>query len=88
MPPASSELIERIPGGRAFLALSRRVRTLIVAGVLFIVLFLLALLMPVPYVILVPGPTYNTLGKDPYGSDAVVVLSGKTSRSTSGPHTG
>ena len=84
MPPAPSELIERIPGGRAFAALSRRVRTLIVAGVLFLVLFLLALLMPVPYVILVPGPTYNTLGRDPYGKDSVIVLTGKTARATSG----
>ena len=39
-------------------------RTLIVAGVLFLVLFVLALTMPVPYVILSPGPTYNTLGTD------------------------
>jgi PDZ domain-containing protein len=52
--------------------------------VLFVVLFLLALLMPVPYVILVPGPTYNTLGKDPYGKDAVIVLTGKSARATSG----
>ena len=56
--------IEQIPGGAAFAALSRRVRTLIVAGVLFVVLFVLALTLPVPYVILSPGPTYNTLGTD------------------------
>ena len=84
MPPASRQLIERIPGGAAFAALSRRVRTLIVAGVLFLVLFLLAVLMPVPYVVLVPGPTYNTLGRDPYGKEAVIVLTGKSARSTSG----
>ncbi len=83
-PPESTRLIERIPGGARFAGLSRRVRTLIVSGVLFVVLFLLALLMPVPYVILVPGPTYNTLGRDPYGKDAVVVLTGKTARPTSG----
>ena len=54
--------LERIPGGRGFASLSRRVRTLIVATVLFLVLFILLLTMPVPYVVLSPGPTYNTLG--------------------------
>jgi PDZ domain-containing protein len=76
--------IERIPGGRAFAAMSRRVRTLTVAGVLFVVLFLVALFLPVPYVILTPGPTYNTLGRDPFSSDAVVVLTGRTANATSG----
>jgi PDZ domain-containing protein len=76
--------IERIPGGRGFASLSRRVRTLIVAGVLFLVLFLVALFMPVPYVILVPGPTYNTLGNDPTGNGPVVVLTGRTANPTSG----
>lgn len=41
---------------------SRRVRTLIVAGGLFLVLLVLAMTLPVPYVVLTPGPTYNTLG--------------------------
>src|SRR4051812_13623049 len=76
--------IERVPGGRAFASLSRRVRTLIVAGVLFLVLFLLALFLPVPYVILTPGPTYNTLGTDPFSKDPVIVLGGKGSSRTSG----
>jgi PDZ domain-containing protein len=53
--------IERIPGGRGFAALSRRVRTLIVAAVLFVVLFALVLTLPVPYRVLSPGPTCNTL---------------------------
>lgn len=69
--------LEKIPGGRGFAALSRRVRTLIVAGVLFLVLFLLALTMPVPYVILSPGPTYNTLGTDDNGN-TIIVINGKT----------
>jgi len=43
---------------------NRRIRTLIVCGVLFVVLFVLALVVPVPYVILSPGPTFNTLGAD------------------------
>lgn len=42
--------------------LSRRIRTLIVSGVLFAVLFVLSVTLPVPYVILSPGPAYNTLG--------------------------
>src|SRR3954469_21470192 len=76
--------IERVPGGRAFASLSRRVRTLIVAGVLFLVLFLVALFLPVPYVILTPGPTYNTLGTDPFSKDPVIVLGGKQASRTSG----
>ena len=40
---------------------------LVVAGVLFLVLFFVALFMPVPYVILGPGPTLNTLGTDDHG---------------------
>ena len=76
--------IDRIPGGRRFAALSRRVRTLIVAGVLFLVLFVLALVLPVPYVILSPGPTYNTLGQDPFSKDPVIVLNGHPAKPTSG----
>ena len=39
-----------------FGGISRRVRTLIVAGALFLVLLVLAMTLPVPYVILSPGP--------------------------------
>jgi PDZ domain-containing protein len=59
------------------------VRTLAVAGVLFVVLFILALTMPVPYVILSPGPTVNTLGADVNG-DIVIVIEGRKSATTSG----
>jgi PDZ domain-containing protein len=75
--------IERIPGGRAFAALSRRVRTLAIAGVLFVVLFILALTMPVPYVILSPGPTLNTLGTDRFGN-TIIVIEGKKPVKTTG----
>jgi PDZ domain-containing protein len=75
--------IERVPGGRAFASLSRRVRTLAIAGVLFLVLFILALTMPVPYVILSPGPTFNTLGTDGNGN-MIVVIEGKKPTTTSG----
>lgn len=65
--------VEQLPGGRAYAALSRRVRTLIVTSVLFLVLFALALTLPVPYVILTPGPTYNTLGTDRAGNQIIKV---------------
>lgn len=42
--------------------MSRRVRTLLVAATLFLVLLILSMTLPVPYVVLSPGPTYNTLG--------------------------
>ncbi len=54
----------QLAGARFVGALSRRVRTLIVSGVLFLVLLILTLTLPVPYVILSPGPTCNTLGTD------------------------
>jgi PDZ domain-containing protein len=73
----------RIPGATAFAALSRRVRVLLVGGVTFIVLFALALTMPVPYVILSPGPTYNTLGSDDSGQE-IIVIKGANAKSTSG----
>ncbi len=61
-------------------SLSRRVRTLIVAGVAFIVLFALALTMPVPYVILSPGPTYNTLGtyRNGRATQKIIGIDGRT----------
>ena len=52
------------PAARLVGALSRRVRTLIISGVLFLVLLILTLTLPVPYVILSPGPTCNTIGTD------------------------
>jgi Lon-like protease len=62
---------------------SRRVRTLLVAGVLFLVLFVLALLMPVPYVVLSPGPTLNTLGTDSDGRP-IITIKGRQSNQTTG----
>lgn len=63
--------------------MSRRVRTLLVGGVLFLVLFILALTLPVPYVILSPGPTYNTLGTDQSGAQ-IIVIKGTTPKATTG----
>lgn len=74
--------IERIPGGRAFASLSRRVRTLVIAAGLFVVLFVLALTLPVPYVILAPGPTYNTIGV--VNRQQVIMIDGHASNKTTG----
>lgn len=71
-----------LPVVRTYLALSRRVRALLVAAVLFLVLFVLALTMPVPYVILTPGPTYNTLGTDPAGHSIIKISGIKTNKTT------
>ena len=63
--------------------MNRRTRTLLVSGVLFVVLFVLALTLPVPYVVLSPGPTYNTLGNDTAGR-TIIVINGTTSNQTTG----
>lgn len=62
--------------------LSRRVQTLIVGGVLFVVLAIVALTVPVPYVILGPGPTVNTLGT--YDKQQVIIITGKKQNAVSG----
>lgn len=72
-----------IPGLRVFLALSRRVRALLLTLVLFAVLFALALTLPVPYVVLSPGPTFNTLGTDDQGRE-IIVIEGHQVRDTAG----
>jgi PDZ domain-containing protein len=72
-----------IPGVRGFLGLSRRVRALLAALVVFLVLFILAITMPVPYVELSPGPTFNTLGTDGQGN-AIIVIKGHAANDTSG----
>lgn len=62
--------------------MSRRVRTLLVSGVLFVVLFVLALTLPVPYVILSPGPTINTLGTEQ--GQQIIVINGRQANHTTG----
>lgn len=64
-------------------SLSRRVRALLVAAVLFLILFILALTLPVPYVVLSPGPTFNTLGSDDQGR-TIIVIDGHKTNKTSG----
>jgi Lon-like protease len=62
---------------------TRRVRTLVVVGVLFVVAFFGATLMPVPYVVLSPGPTVNTLGADE-NDHQIIVLKGRQANATTG----
>ncbi len=62
--------------------LSRRVQTLIVGGALFVVLAIVGLAVPVPYAILGPGPTVNTLGT--YDKQQVIAINGKTANKVSG----
>jgi Lon-like protease len=62
---------------------TRRTRTLVVAGVLFVAAFFAAVFMPVPYVILSPGPTVNTLGSDGQGHQ-IIVFRGRQPKQTTG----
>lgn len=61
---------------------SRRVRTLVVSAVLFAVLLILAMTLPVPYVVLTPGPTCNTLST--CDGEQVIKITGTALRRTSG----
>lgn len=79
-PPAPPR---RPSGWRAVASLSRRVRTLLVAAVVFVVLFALLLTLPVPYVVLTPGPTFNTLGSDQFHKP-VITISGVPVRQADG----
>jgi PDZ domain-containing protein len=86
-PETGHQVAERAPRPSAakarVLGVSRRVRTLIVSGALFLVLFILALTLPVPYVVLSPGPTFNTLATDDHG-DSIIVIKGASQRSVTG----
>lgn len=67
--------------------ISRRVRTLIVSGALFFVLLVVAMTLPVPYIVLSPGPTYNTLGTttDSNGKQQEIIgIDGRTPNKTTG----
>lgn len=62
--------------------MSRRAVTLLIAGVGVIGALLVAAVVPVPYVALMPGPTYNTLG--PLGGKPIVEINGHRTYPTSG----
>jgi Lon-like protease len=63
--------------------MSRRSLTLLIASVGTAVAIAVSVLIPVPYVILGPGPTLNTLGNDSSGHPLITV-SGRASYPTSG----
>lgn len=61
----------------------RRTLTLYISAVAVIIAILVAERLPVPYVILSPGPTLNTLGKDQTGKP-LITITGHTVYPTSG----
>jgi Lon-like protease len=63
--------------------MSRRSLTLLIAAIGTVAAIAVSVLVPVPYVILGPGPTLNTLGKDSSGKP-LIVISGHASYPTSG----
>ena len=63
--------------------MSRRSLTLLIATVGVIAALAVAVLIPVPYVILEPGPTLNTLGRDSSGQP-LITISGHPTYPTSG----
>lgn len=65
------------------MVLSRRVQTIAAGAVLLVVLVLLAAVLRVPYVVLGPGPTINTLGQTPAG-EPVIGIDGREPNPTSG----
>ncbi|MDQ1747233.1 MAG: Lon-like protease [Frankiaceae bacterium] len=64
--------------------MSRRGITLLTAAALALVLGVLAAVLPVPYVILVPGPPTDTLGAVPGGTAPVIKVDGAQSYDTGG----
>ena len=57
--------------------------TLFIAGIATLAAIAVAVLVPVPYVILMPGPTLNTLGKDASGQP-LIAISGRQTYPTTG----
>ena len=64
--------------------MSRRGLTFTLAGVLLAGLIILAAFLPVPYIVLVPGPVTDTLGSVPGTSTPVVSVQGAQTYPTSG----
>src|SRR5215469_11550697 len=63
--------------------MSRRSLTLLIAGLATLVAVGVSVFVPVPYVILMPGPTLNTLGTDSSGKP-LITISGHQTYPTSG----
>ena len=58
--------------------MSRRSLTLAIAGLATVAAIAVAVLFPVPYVILTPGPTLNTLGSDSSGQPLISITGRQT----------
>jgi PDZ domain-containing protein len=62
--------------------MSRRSLTLAIAGVATVAAILVTVFVPVPYVILMPGPTLNTLGSDSSGQPLISITGHQTYKTT------
>jgi PDZ domain-containing protein len=62
--------------------MSRRSLTLAIAGLATVAAIVVAVLVPVPYVILMPGPTLNTLGKE--SGQPLISITGRQTYPTTG----
>ena len=58
----------------------RRALILVVAGAAVVIAAVIAAVLPVPYVILSPGPTLNTLGSEPGGQPLIMIADHRTYR--------
>ena len=62
--------------------MSRRTTVLVLGAVLLLAFGVIGVLVPVPYVAQVPGPTYNTLGS--IGGEKIIQVTGRTPNSVRG----
>jgi Lon-like protease len=62
--------------------MSRRALTLLIAGIGLVACLVAVFVLPVPYVALIPGPTYNTLG--PLNGKPIIQISGRHTYSVRG----
>ena len=81
MPPASTDEAAAEPS-REGRRLTRRGWTLVVSGSLFLVFAVLGFVVPVPFVAISPGPTYDTLGRDAAGNSVIQVGGHETFQTT------
>lgn len=62
--------------------MDRRTASLIVSGLVLVVLVAVAAILPVPYVLLRPGPTFNTLGS--FDGEQLITIKGAKTYPTTG----
>src|SRR5262250_420437 len=71
VPPSGS-------AARSLPRMPRRSLTLLIASVATVIALAVCLVVDVPYVILMPGPTLNTLGKDSAGKPLITIIGHQT----------